>query len=461
MTSEAEQTPQPDPAQEAPYIPDVSEEMVPQKMPPAPETPSAAANPMEPDENTTENQDVSESHQIQQEQPIDEKQKFDAWDDVQGEAQPIQQETDYDHIQPPVKKRFPIEKFGVKHPQFKQVDPEILKFYWDYIGKAALPQIKLNHAQFVSYFHYGTLFKQFYPMPNCFNIRIMVNKSEYLNMALPKDLVNFILHPLIEPLSILELGDDIIMNLLEVSLAPYLENFEKILGFHIAFEVSKEPIQNFEFFTQWVVQEAGSGQSCAVGIYGSKDNIKDFFDRIYLKAQINGKIKPTISLSVISAIKQFPIQKVKALKHGEIIIILTDRHLVNEPLAIIGQRLVVTTQIEGNKLNIQSDLKPMSEIAELNMNQGEAPPADQTPEQKSLADNVTASMTDMRVPVTFELARMDLPVASLSNLGQGQILDLNKQIDENVSIVVNGKVVALGEVVQVGRNFGVIIKEVV
>ena len=359
-------------------------------------------------------------------------------------------------MSPPIKKRFPIEKFGVAHPQFKKIDPEVLEFYREYIDKAVAPQIKLNHAQFACFFHYGTIFKQFYPMPNCFNICIMVNQQEYINVSLPKDLVNFILHPLIEPLSILELGDDIIMNLLEISLAPYLENFEKTLGYHISFKLSEQPVQECEFFTQWVVQEINSGQTCAVNLYGKKDNIKDFFDKIYVGAQLNPKIKPTISLSVVSAIKQFPVQKVKALKHGEIIIILTNRHLVNEPLAIIGQRLVVTTQISGDKLNIQSVPTPITEIAELNMNQGDA-----LPEQQSIADNVTASMTDMQVPVTFELARMDLPVTSLSNLGQGQIIDLNKQIDENVSILVNGKVVAVGEVVQVGRNFGVIIKEVV
>ena len=70
------------------------------------------------------------------------------------------------------------------------------------------------------------------------------------------------------------------------------------------------------------------------------------------------------------------------------------------------------------------------------------------------------ALNDYKVTVTFELNRLEVPVHILSQLSEGSVINLQKQITEDVFLTVSGRTIAVGEVVQVGRNFGVLIKEV-
>ena len=70
------------------------------------------------------------------------------------------------------------------------------------------------------------------------------------------------------------------------------------------------------------------------------------------------------------------------------------------------------------------------------------------------------AINDYKVTVTFEISRLEIPVHTLSQLTQGSVLNLQKPVTDDIFLTVSGRTIAVGEVVQVGRNFGVLIKEV-
>jgi flagellar motor switch protein FliN/FliY len=85
------------------------------------------------------------------------------------------------------------------------------------------------------------------------------------------------------------------------------------------------------------------------------------------------------------------------------------------------------------------------------------PPAD--------ADAANIEMI-MRIPITVKvvLGSATMPVASLTKLGRGAIIPLDRRVGEPVDVMVNGRIVARGEVVVVDEatsRFGISLTEVV
>lgn len=70
------------------------------------------------------------------------------------------------------------------------------------------------------------------------------------------------------------------------------------------------------------------------------------------------------------------------------------------------------------------------------------------------------AMHDIELTVSLELGRATMPLRDVITLGQGTIVELDKQIGDPVDVVVNGQVVARGEVVVVDNRFAVRVTEV-
>jgi flagellar motor switch protein FliN/FliY len=75
-------------------------------------------------------------------------------------------------------------------------------------------------------------------------------------------------------------------------------------------------------------------------------------------------------------------------------------------------------------------------------------------------DNIGLIM-DLPLQVVVELGRTRMLINDLLQIGQGSVIELNKQVGEALDVLVNGKIVARGEVVVVKDKFGVRISEVV
>jgi flagellar motor switch protein FliN/FliY len=70
-------------------------------------------------------------------------------------------------------------------------------------------------------------------------------------------------------------------------------------------------------------------------------------------------------------------------------------------------------------------------------------------------------LLDVQMTVTVELGRTKKYVKDILEMGEGSIIELDKQAGEHVDVLVNGKLVARGEVVVIDENFGVRITEII
>ncbi len=62
---------------------------------------------------------------------------------------------------------------------------------------------------------------------------------------------------------------------------------------------------------------------------------------------------------------------------------------------------------------------------------------------------------DLELPISIELARKDMQIQDILNLGEGAIIEFDKLAGENVEVLVNNKKIAEGEVVVIDERFGV------
>ncbi len=67
---------------------------------------------------------------------------------------------------------------------------------------------------------------------------------------------------------------------------------------------------------------------------------------------------------------------------------------------------------------------------------------------------------DLPLEVVVELGHAKILINDLLQIGQGSVIELNKQVGEPLDVLVNGKLVARGEVVVVKDRFGVRITEI-
>ena len=86
----------------------------------------------------------------------------------------------------------------------------------------------------------------------------------------------------------------------------------------------------------------------------------------------------------------------------------------------------------------------------------ELPIDDEEGQSASLLNSQTLELLfDLDLPISVELARKDLQLQEIVNLGEGSIVEFDKIADENVDILVNNKKIAEGEVVVIDDRFGV------
>ena len=63
-------------------------------------------------------------------------------------------------------------------------------------------------------------------------------------------------------------------------------------------------------------------------------------------------------------------------------------------------------------------------------------------------------LMDIKLQLTVELGRAELPIKKVLELTRGSIIELEKVAGEPVELYANGKLVAHGEVVVIEDNFG-------
>ena len=67
---------------------------------------------------------------------------------------------------------------------------------------------------------------------------------------------------------------------------------------------------------------------------------------------------------------------------------------------------------------------------------------------------------NIKVAVSAELGRAEIPIQTLMNLGEGSVLELNRDIDSPVELIAQGVALACGEVVVVNGCFAIRVTKV-
>jgi flagellar motor switch protein FliN len=79
---------------------------------------------------------------------------------------------------------------------------------------------------------------------------------------------------------------------------------------------------------------------------------------------------------------------------------------------------------------------------------------------EKVPDNLNLIL-DIDMPLTVRFGEAVVTIEALSRLGPGSLVELSRQPDDPVDVLINGRLVARGEVVVVGGNYGVRVTQVV
>jgi flagellar motor switch protein FliN len=90
---------------------------------------------------------------------------------------------------------------------------------------------------------------------------------------------------------------------------------------------------------------------------------------------------------------------------------------------------------------------------------GAAPVPDEDESEKTAAD--LATVFDVPVNIQAVLGKTQLEIASLLQLTQGSVIELDRKIGEAIDIYVNNRLVARGEVVLIDERLGVTMTEII
>jgi len=69
-------------------------------------------------------------------------------------------------------------------------------------------------------------------------------------------------------------------------------------------------------------------------------------------------------------------------------------------------------------------------------------------------------LMDVDLPVSVAFGNTEMTLKDVMNLGTGSVIELNKSVNDPVSIIVNQKPIARGEVVMIDGKYGVRVLEV-
>jgi flagellar motor switch protein FliN/FliY len=69
-------------------------------------------------------------------------------------------------------------------------------------------------------------------------------------------------------------------------------------------------------------------------------------------------------------------------------------------------------------------------------------------------------LADISLRLTVEVGSASLTLASLLDLGEGSVLELDRQVNDPLDLLVNGTLIAKGEIVETNGRFGIRIIDV-
>lgn len=114
---------------------------------------------------------------------------------------------------------------------------------------------------------------------------------------------------------------------------------------------------------------------------------------------------------------------------------------------------------DGNAGNNSIEMKEkQGEISETAGKQNSDAPA--SDESRDSGNWNIDLLLDVELPVRVSFGQTEMQLRDVFKLGAGSVIELNKSVNDPVTVIVNNKPIAKGEVVMVDGNYGVRILEV-
>jgi|GEM_PF-4304654 len=356
----------------------------------------------------------------------------------------------------------------------RRVSESLLQFWLPYLQRNIDFNIAVNeriNCHVKPY--YGLIFHHYDPHGEPFLLDVHFNQDEPITLSITKPLITLILEVFLDPLLPEHFDGVFVCSILEIILVDLLEAIRKKTGITIQLKPYTKAYGNFK--SQWRVYVNDNKNLYSVIAIGQKKIIKAFLELLFNDATEKKHFVPMVPLTVISFIRQMHIQALQNLKLGEIIVIISKRHPVQQPLVMAANDIILYTQLNDMTLQLTQNPSIITDVEEINMTitEDEIPPESDSQEEPVThhddyqssqalpeADSaLNAAVNDYKVNVLFELNRLEVPAKTLSDLTEGSVINLQKPITEEIFLTVAGRTIATGEVVQIGQNFGVLIKE--
>jgi flagellar motor switch protein FliN/FliY len=81
--------------------------------------------------------------------------------------------------------------------------------------------------------------------------------------------------------------------------------------------------------------------------------------------------------------------------------------------------------------------------------------------QKTSTDALNLGLVlDVELSVSLRFGQRQLPLHEVLELGSGSVIELDRQVDDPVELLLDGKVIARGEAVIVDGNYGLRVTEI-
>lgn len=263
---------------------------------------------------------------------------------------------------------------------------------------------------------------------------------------------------------------------------PYAEIRKKseilkdLKGKNVVFQVKINGSFNGEFYFVIPIREAQKITSVLMGGMGdeSSDEPLDVAQITTIKDGLNVMMYSVVShLSARIGETITPIG-MNVFNGNEFVDELTEDHYVRiqynfevsglvdtKILFILPYSLVknILSQLENKDKRKSVVREEVEEEPEIPVKEVEFPSISTT--TQGLASPNVDLLLDVQMTVTVELGRTKKYVKDILEMGEGSIIELDKQAGEHVDVLVNGKLVARGEVVVIDENFGVRITEII
>jgi type III secretion protein Q len=150
-----------------------------------------------------------------------------------------------------------------------------------------------------------------------------------------------------------------------------------------------------------------------------------------------------VPLQVRALAAELTIAELRSIEHGDVI--LADSPAEGDTLLVAGERLVWRARLDQHRARVVTTCQFAGAcgLQEWTM---------QDPEQASTAD---VSLDELPLRLTFELGRLEVPLAELETVGPGHVFDLGRDPQQAVDIMSAGRRIGRGEIVAIGPALGV------